>query len=134
MLCRNLWLGLLGGTLLWGTPAFAHHPDAGLFDHEHAVTLTGIVRSILYAEPHVTLQFESGADHQMYTLVLPSPFSLETHGMPKGTLREGMTLALVADPGVNDASVLLPEHIEAGGVTYEMEYEVTPGAKAVRAR
>jgi len=125
---------LVMGVLLIATVAAAHHPNSGLFDESKEFTLHGIVRSIAYVEPHVILQLEAVAGGATYFVVLPSPLSLETNGLPKGTLRVGMALSVVASPGVNDPGVLLPEHLEFGGVVYQLNFETTPGGATVHSR
>jgi hypothetical protein len=116
-------LGLAAFGLAAAGGAWAHHPESGLFDERNEVTLTAVIRSIVYQAPHVMLQVERTPGGEAFTVFLPAPLELETHGLPKGTLQVGKTIRVTGSPGVNDPSVLKPEHLEIGGVAYDFGHE-----------
>ncbi|HEY5409320.1 MAG TPA: DUF6152 family protein [Caulobacteraceae bacterium] len=98
-------------------PAFAHHSTA-MFDMEHTVSLTGVVKDFQWTQPHTWIDFEvpNGAGGvEPYGVEGMSPSYLGRNGWSKRTLNPGDKVTLAIHPlkdgrkGGFDASVTWPD-------------------------
>jgi Family of unknown function (DUF6152) len=81
-------------------PAVAHHSIA-MFDREHPVQLTGVVREFKFVNPHALIVLEvAGKDAQpvIWNLEGDSSNSLNWAGWSSGSLRPGDEVRLTVEP------------------------------------
>jgi hypothetical protein len=89
---KLLAAGVLGAGLLVGvSAALAHHPIAGKFDVSKSQTMTGIVTSVDWRNPHVHvfMNVVTGKETLNWAVELESPSILEMDGWNRDTLRPG---------------------------------------------
>lgn len=89
---RTLATGALGlALLLAGTSAQAHHEITAKFDPAKNVTLTGVVSSVDWRNPHVHVFVNVTANRQVlnWAVELESPALLEIDGWVSTTVRPG---------------------------------------------
>ena len=85
---------VLTGLLLASAPAFAHHAVAAKFDDKKPMTLTGIVTSVDWKNPHVHvfMNVKNAQGTSNWAVELNSPILLEMSGWSRDTVRPGDTL------------------------------------------
>jgi hypothetical protein len=92
---------LVGAALVaMGGAAMAHHSFA-MFDQEHPIDLTGVVKEFRYTAPHTFIILEvKDADGaaQLWSLEGNAPNGLARDGWTSKTLRPGDELTLKVDP------------------------------------
>jgi hypothetical protein len=83
-----------------GGAAMAHHSFA-MFDQEHPIDLTGVVKEFRYTAPHTFIILEvkdADGTAQLWSLEGNAPNGLARDGWTSKTLRPGDELALKVDP------------------------------------
>ncbi len=88
-----------------GAAVLGHHSIA-MFDRDHPIQLTGVVREFKFANPHAFIVLEvvgKDARPQIWNLEGDSPNSLTWDGWSRDTLRPGDELRLTVDPLRNGA-------------------------------
>jgi hypothetical protein len=86
--------------LAMGGAAIAHHSFA-MFDQEHPIDLTGVVKEWRYTAPHVFLILEvkeADGNGQVWSLEGNAPNALARDGWTSKTLKAGDELKLKVDP------------------------------------
>jgi len=86
--------------LAMGGAAIAHHSFA-MFDQEHPIDLTGVVKEWRYTAPHVFLILEvkeADGNAQVWSLEGNAPNALARDGWTSKTLKPGDELKLKVDP------------------------------------
>lgn len=107
-----LALGLMAGWL--------HHGWAD-YDKERAFTLEGTIQKVQYVNPHVLVQVQPLEDSTMSWLsVLAPPSRMTRRGLPKDSVRVGMTARLYGYPHREHADEMRAERITMGGRTTEL--------------
>ncbi len=106
--------------LLVGT-AIAHHGWSS-YDQDQPLTLTGIVREVLYENPHVEIMLELLSEGEptgeVWEVVLPPPSRAQRLGLTTETLQVDMTVTVEGFPHRSEAnemratSILLDEEQE----------------------
>lgn len=73
---------------------FAHHPPQAKFDEAQQMTLSGIVTSVDWQNPHVHIfvNVKSGAQVDNWAVELESPLLLKASGWDKNSLKPGDTI------------------------------------------
>lgn len=95
---------LTGAGLAEIKPAIAHHSYSTTYDSNNTQTITGIIQSVRYASPHVTIQVRaSGNSGQVWTIDLPSPNRAAQRGLTQNFLKVGST-ATIAGWRTRDSS------------------------------
>ena len=117
---RLLWsvvtLATLALTLVPG-PSAAHHGWSG-YDSSQVLTLTGTIRTAGYEHPHgfVTLETKD----KTWLVVLAPPSRMENRGLPRETLKAGVTATVVGYPNRSDPGEMRAERITIAGKTTEL--------------
>jgi hypothetical protein len=82
----GLALGLLAG------PAFAHHSFA-MFDNDHPSALTGVVKQVIWSNPHIALlvyrDAKPGETPELWTFESGSPGNLTRAGWTRQSFQPG---------------------------------------------
>jgi hypothetical protein len=97
-------------------PARGHHGWSGY--SEKAERFTGVVRSVEYGNPHVTIRLE--AKDRTWLVVLAPPSRLESRGLPREGLVEGEPATVEAYRHQRDEGELRAEWIEVRGKRVEL--------------
>jgi hypothetical protein len=83
------------------TGAAVSHHSVSMFDREHPIQLTGVVREFKFANPHVSIALDvTGRDARsvMWHLEGDSANSLKWDGWSSQTLKPGDELRLTVEP------------------------------------
>src|SRR5436190_2210454 len=75
-----------------GTPMFAHHGTAGVYDFTHRITTKATVTEYIWANPHVQIYFSLKNDkgeEQTWGVETVSPGNALANGWTKKTFRAG---------------------------------------------
>ncbi len=102
---------------LIAAPASAHH-GWGSYDAANALTLTGKVREMTYANPHGTLRLD--APGKVWLVILAPPSRMRNRGLPADALEPGTTVTVVGYPHKTDQAELRAERITVNGKTTEL--------------
>ena len=103
----NKWsIGLvaLGGLLLAGTAAQAHHAVAGVYDLNTEIVLEGRLQKMNYRNPHANLILEVPNDDGTiteWTLTTASTQVLSRNGVNRDSIKPGEFLRITALPARN---------------------------------
>jgi hypothetical protein len=107
-------------TVLLGTPATAHHSDAGV-DMASVVRLEGTVRQFFWRNPHVYFTVVTdGADGAPveWSVQMGSAVSSARQGWTRNTLQPGDHVVVAAHPAANGRPYAIFESLEKeGGLT-----------------
>jgi hypothetical protein len=108
----TLVLGLIAGGL--------HHGWAD-YDTERAFTLEGTIQKVQYVNPHVLVDVRSLDDSTVTWLsVLAPPSRMTRRGLPKDSVRVGLTARLYGYPHREHSGEMRAERITMGGRTTEL--------------
>ncbi len=80
------------GLLIAAGPAFAHHPFDSEFDVQAPVTLTGMVTTLDWTDPHVVIHVDvkdTSGQTRNWNLETGSLAEMEKNGWTKTTLKQG---------------------------------------------
>jgi Family of unknown function (DUF6152) len=75
-------------------PTFAHHAFAAEYDAGESLTLTGVVTSVDWANPHSYIHLdtkEPNGEVKHWTIEIAAPSQLLRHGLKKTDFTDGMT-------------------------------------------
>jgi hypothetical protein len=108
---RALPVAFVSVALAWAAPAAAHHGWSGY--KESAQQVTGTIKAVEYANPHVTVRIE--AKGRTLRIVLAPVSRMESRGLPKDGLVVGQTVTVEAYPHESHADEMRAEWIEVGG-------------------
>jgi hypothetical protein len=91
---------LLGALAAGGTSVLAHHSFA-MFDQASPLTITGVVSSVEWTNPHVYIELDlaepvKGAKH--WSIELGSPSILQRGGWKFSTVKKGDKVSAVVSP------------------------------------
>ena len=93
---RSITLGAIGLGLLAG-PAIAHHSFA-MFDNDHPSALTGVVKQVIWSNPHIALlvyrDVEPGKSPELWTFESGSPGNLTRAGWTSHSFQPGSKVAV----------------------------------------
>ena len=97
LISRSLLLGALAAG---GTPVMAHH-SFSMFDQAAPITVTGVVSSVEWTNPHVYIELDltepvKGAKH--WSIELGSPSILQRGGWKFNTVKKGDKVSAVVSP------------------------------------
>ena len=96
----RLPLLLLGALAAGGTPVVAHH-SFSMFDQAAPITITGVVSSVEWTNPHVYIELDltepvKGAKH--WSIELGSPSILQRGGWKFNSVKKGDKVSAVVSP------------------------------------
>ena len=99
---RNTLVTLVAGTVIAGTPVFAHHSFSSYYHEEQSVTISGEVMEFHYRSPHAIVMVNAkDAEGQMrtYAAEFANPSRLAREGFMKDTLKRGDFIVVTGSPG-----------------------------------
>ena len=103
-----------------GATAAVHHGWSH-YDSSDTLDLTGTIREVRYANPHVLIRLETSGDPaKRWLAVLAPPSRMERRGIPAGTLKTGMEVRVVGYPHRKIADEMRAERIIIGDRTTEL--------------
>lgn len=115
---RYLIAATIGLSALLAAPGIeAHHGWSG-YDAQTALTLTGPLENINYANPHVEVTVK--VENKPWKAVLAPMFRMDARGLPQGSLKVGETVTLVGYPHRGMDGELRAERIVVAGKTIEL--------------
>ena len=96
--------------------ADAHHAWNEV-DTVRTVTLTGMVKSLKWENPHSSLVLETtdGGSTVDWTVLMSGIARMESHGVDAATVAIGKTLTIVASPARDEAHVVRANRIRSDG-------------------
>ncbi len=103
-------------TLLTGTAA-AHH-GWGSYDASKPVSVTGVILTSKYENPHATLTVR-GSD-KVWTVTLAPTFRMTNRGALAGMIAVGKTITAYGYPSTVEKDEMRAERITVDGKTVEM--------------
>lgn len=104
--------------LLTIVPVTAHHGWSE-YNNNKTLSLTGVVKSVTYGNPHATIQLET-ADKKVWQAILAPPSRMQSRGLPQKNLVVGQSVKLVGYPHRNRANEIRAERITVGDRTVEL--------------
>ena len=113
-------LGGLAAMVVLGVasgPLWAHHGWSG-YDASKTLTLTGVIKQAGYEHPHGFIVLE--VPGKTWNVVLAPPSRMENRGLPRTTLKPGVTATVVGYPNRTEAEELRAERITIEGKTVEL--------------
>jgi hypothetical protein len=117
---RNRALVLLLALTLIAVTASAHHGWSD-YQSDKELTLTGVIRSAGYANPHGFIRLQvGGAKGKVWTVILAPPSRMERRGLTRDALKAGRTAKVVGYPHRQKADELRAERITIAGKTTEL--------------
>jgi hypothetical protein len=105
---RTLRAAAAASAVVWAIPAIAHHGWSGYA--ETAERFTGVIRSVEYGNPHVTVTLET--TERTWRVILAPPSRMEGRGLQKGALAAGVTATIEAYRHQREQGELRAEWIE----------------------
>ena len=98
------------GFLAIGTPMFAHHGTAGVYDFTHRITTKATVTEYIWANPHVQIYFKLKNDkgeEETWGVETVSPGNALANGWTKKSFKPGdeLLVSFVAGQGQQDFRV-----------------------------
>ncbi|GFE71904.1 DUF6152 family protein [Chroococcus sp. FPU101] len=99
-------------------PVIAHHGWSE-YNNQQTLNLTGVIRSINYANPHVVIQVET-SDKKVWQAILAPPSRMQSRGLPQKDLAVGGQVKLVGYPHRSQANEIRAERIIIGDRTVEL--------------
>jgi Family of unknown function (DUF6152) len=89
-------------TLLGATPLLAHHGRGSTYDTKKEVALKGTVKEVVWRNPHIAIFLDvkdSSGKVTTWAIEHSNVSQLARLGYSKGTLRPGMEVTAVVNPG-----------------------------------
>ena len=122
----NRWgkgLVALGGVLVLGTQAQAHHAVAGVYDLNKEIVLEGQLMKLNFVNPHPSMHVAvPNADGTVteWILTTPSIQNLTRQGLNKTSIKPGESLKIVALPARNGNPAGFIRRVDLGEKTFEL--------------
>ena len=98
-------VALVSGLLLVAVPVMAHHSFMGEYDLSKAVTLSGTITKVEWANPHISFEIavrDAAGKVTHWTLESASPSSLVRRGWTSTSLKAGDVITVQAFPAKKD--------------------------------
>ena len=110
--------GLIATTGVAG--ALVHHGWSE-YDSSRTLNLTGTVQNVRYGNPHVVVGLQTeGQSGKSWEAVLAPPSRMQARGLPRDSLRSGMTARVVGYPHKRNRNEMRAERIIIGNDTTEL--------------
>lgn len=108
---------IVAAALLAGGAALAHH-GWGSYDAQNPITITGPVKTLDFANPHVQIRI----DHQGKTwdLTLAPPFRMQARGVLSEVIAVGAPVTAYGYPSRVNATEMRAEWLEANGARFQL--------------
>ncbi|MFM2125741.1 MAG: hypothetical protein RL328_2192 [Acidobacteriota bacterium] len=103
---RSLAMLAMGvGLALYGTSAWAHHPLTSKFDMAKTTTMSGVVTSVDWRNPHVHIFMNVTANRKVsnWAIELESPIELAKDGWSRETVHPGDKLTVKGNPALDSS-------------------------------
>lgn len=97
--------------------ATAHHGWSE-YNNQQTLNLAGEIRSVSYANPHVTIQLQTAK--KVWSAVLAPPSRMQRRGLPAEGLRVGQKVRVVGYPHRSESNEMRAERIIIGDRTVEL--------------
>ncbi len=96
--------------------ALAHHAWTDI-DPSRTMTLTGIVKSLQWENPHATLVLETvdGGTNVDWTVMMSAPARMQGRGIDAKMIAVGRPLTVVASPSKNDPHTVRGNRLRIDG-------------------
>jgi len=98
--------------------ALAHH-GWGSYDAQNPVTLTGPVKTLEFANPHVHVDI-TAADGKEWELTFAPPSRMQSRGAVEALIKVGSTITAYGYPSRVRQGEMRAEWIEVAGKRYEL--------------
>jgi len=100
--------------------ALAHHGWSE-YDADKTLTLTGVIQSSGYENPHGFIKLQvGGAKGKTWRAILAPPSRMERRGLSRDALKAGATATVVGYPHRKKGDEMRAERITIGGKTVEL--------------
>jgi Family of unknown function (DUF6152) len=104
-------------------PVFAHHSFSAEFDRNKRVSLTGIITSVKWQNPHVYFYIDvkdkDTSKVTNYGIELGSPNGVLGNGLSRDILKVGMVVSLDGSMAKDGSNKLNGSNITVGGKRYD---------------
>jgi hypothetical protein len=125
MLLRSkfFWLIILTVVVSLAFPGkvAAHHGYDTTYDVGHPRTITGVIKAVRYASPHIRMQLQTtGKSRQVWTIDLPSPPKAERRGITRNFLKVGATATVLGWAAYDGSNEIGASKITIGGKTVQV--------------
>lgn len=125
----NKWgkgLVALGGLLVVGTQAQAHHAVAGVYDLNKEIVLEGTLTKLNFVNPHASLHLavpNADGSSTEWILTTASIQTLTRQGINKSSIKPGESLKIVALPARNGNPAGFIRRLELGDQQFNLVIE-----------
>jgi hypothetical protein len=125
----NKWgkgLVALGGLLVVGTQAQAHHAVAGVYDLNKEIVLEGTLTKLNFVNPHASLHLavpNADGTSTEWILTTASIQTLTRQGINKSSIKPGESLKIVALPARNGNPAGFIRRLELGDQQFNLVIE-----------
>ncbi|WP_026082303.1 DUF6152 family protein [Mastigocladopsis repens] len=99
----------------------AHHGYDTTYDVGHPRTITGVIKTVRYASPHIRMRLQTTGDsRRVWKIDLPSPTQAERRGLTRNFLKVGSSATVVGWPAYNGSNEMGASLITIGGKTVQV--------------
>jgi hypothetical protein len=122
----GIGLAALGGLLIVGTQAQAHHAVAGVYDLNKEIVLEGQLTKLNFVNPHASMQVAvPNADGTVteWILTTASIQTLTRQGLNKTSIKPGESLKITALPARNGNPAGFIRRVELADKTFNLVIE-----------
>jgi hypothetical protein len=125
----NKWgkgLVALGGLLVVGTQAQAHHAVAGVYDLNKEIVLEGTLTKLNFVNPHASLHLavpNADGTSTEWILTTASIQTLTRQGINKSSIKPGESLKITALPARNGNPAGFIRRLELGDQQFNLVIE-----------
>ncbi|NMG11048.1 hypothetical protein DP117_30900 [Brasilonema sp. UFV-L1] len=99
----------------------AHHGYDTTYDVGHPRTITGVIKAVRYANPHIRMQLQTTGDSKrVWRIDLPSPTQAQRRGLTRSFLKVGSTATVVGWPAYDGSNEMGASQITIGGKTVQV--------------
>jgi hypothetical protein len=110
-------VAFVAATLALGAGVARAHHAWNEIDTTKTFTLSGIVKSLKWENPHASLVLEvaDGGAIVDWTVMMSGLARMESHGVGRDDVAVGKVLTIVASPARDEPHVVRANHIQGGG-------------------
>ncbi|MCE2949706.1 MAG: DUF6152 family protein [bacterium] len=110
---RRAALAAAGAVLLLAAAGASAHHGWSEYDAGKTLTLTGAILESGYDNPHGFVRLKAG--DRVWRVILAPPSRMESRGLPRASLKAGVTATVVGYPHRKDAQEMRAERITLEG-------------------
>lgn len=117
-------LTVAGAAALWVASAgtvLAHHGQAGAYQLDQTIKLTGVITEVRWGNPHVMVDFDvkGAAGVEKWSIELSSIMTMEENGAKREALKTGDQIVVTGHRRHDTKLLILPRQIhKPDGTTY----------------